>query len=233
MDALVLEIRAGVGGEEAALWANDLLRMYLKYAQRNNWDLDLMDVSYRGDGIREAIVIVKGDGVARLRLEAGVHRIQRVSVTEKRGRVHTSAATVAALPLPGRGELTIEPRDLRFDYFRGSGAGGQHRNKTDSAVRVTHLPTGIAVVCQDERSQSVNRERALLVLSARLWEARQASTTARRDTERRQQIGLADRSEKRRTYDMPEDMVIDHRTGRTVRRVKRVLGGDLDAFLAR
>lgn len=228
MEAIVLEIRAGVGGEEAALWANELLRMYLKYAQRKNWDVDVVDVSERGRGIREATVILKGKGVRALTKEAGVHRIQRVSVTEKRGRVHTSAASVAVLPLPQEREVVIDPKDVRVDYFRGQGAGGQHRNKTDSAARVTHIPTGIVAVCQDERSQGVNRERAMIVVRARLWEQQQAANSQKRGSLRRDQIGLADRSEKMRTYDVPEDTVFDHRSGKSVRRVKLILSGQLD-----
>lgn len=228
METIVLEIRAGVGGEEATLWANDLLRMYLKYAQRKNWTVDVIDVSERGKGIREAITVIKGKGVRSLTREAGVHRIQRVSVTEKRGRVHTSAASVAVLPLPQDREVFIDPKDIRVDYFRGQGAGGQHRNKTDSAARVTHLPTGIMAVCQDERSQGVNRERAMMVVRARLWEVQQQKQAANRDAKRRDQIGLADRSEKMRTYDVPEDTVFDHRTGKSVRRVKLILNGQLE-----
>lgn len=232
MESVVLEIRAGVGGEEAALWADDLFGMYAKFAQRKGWGFDVVSASWRGNGLREAVAIVKGRGLSVLANESGVHRIQRVSVTEKRGRVHTSAASVAVLPVAESAEIVVAERDIRINTYRGTGAGGQHRNKTDSAVRITHAPSGIVVTCEDERSQTTNKERAMVVLRARLWQAQQERDAATRSRDRRQQIGLADRSEKMRTYDLPEGVVIDHRTGRRIPRVKDVLKGRLELLHA-
>lgn len=229
---VVIEVRAGVGGEEAALWAAELFGMYQKFATARGWAVDVVSASFRGKGAREIVAIVAGKGVDVLIGESGVHRIQRVSVTEKRGRVHTSAATVAVLPVAERAQVQIAEKDLRVDTYRGSGAGGQHRNKTDSAVRITHLPTGLVVTCEDERSQFENKERAMIVLGARLLERSTAAASAERDRARRSQIGEATRAEKRRTYDVPEDTVIDHRTGRRVPKVKHVLNGGLEKLVA-
>jgi peptide chain release factor 1 len=231
---VILEIRAGTGGEEAALFAGDLLRMYLRHAERRGWAADVVDVS-RTDlgGVREAVVSVEGRGAwRRLRHEGGVHRVQRVPVTESQGRIHTSAAAVSVLPQPAETDIEIRPSDLRIDTFCSSGPGGQGVNTTYSAVRIVHVPTGVVVQCQDERSQVKNKARAMAVLRARLL-AREEEERARRDTAaRKAQVRTADRSEKIRTYHFPQNRVTDHRIGLSLHRLREVLDGDLDLMTA-
>jgi len=230
---VVLEVRAGTGGEEAALFASELLRMYTRYAERRRWRVTVTDVSEaeRG-GIKEALAIVEGEGAySRLKYESGVHRVQRVPTTEASGRIHTSAATVAVLPEVEEVEVEIDPKDLRIDTFCSSGHGGQSVNTTYSAVRITHLPTGLAVSCQNERSQIQNRAQAMRILKSRLFEIAQAEQQAQVAAERRSMVGSGDRSEKIRTYNFPQSRVTDHRVGLTVHRLQAILDGDLDLLL--
>lgn len=232
---VIMEIRAGTGGEEAALFAADLCRMYTRYAESRGWKTELMDASPSElGGYKEVIFAVKGENVyGRLRFEGGTHRVQRVPVTEASGRIHTSAATVAVLPeADSADEIEIKPEDLKTDVFRASGAGGQHVNKTDSAVRLTHLPTGIVVKSQDERSQHRNREKAMSILRARLLAVRQAEEAAKLGSARRAQIGSGDRSERIRTYNFPQNRVTDHRIGLTLYQLDRVMEGELEPLLA-
>jgi peptide chain release factor 1 len=228
----ILEVRAGTGGDEAALFAGDLFRMYQRYAQKLGWRVEVESVS-EGDagGYKEIIASISGDGVfGRLKFESGVHRVQRVPATEAQGRIHTSAATVAVLPEPEDVEIEIEDKDIRIDTYRSSGAGGQHVNKTDSAVRITHLPTGI-VVTSSEKSQHQNRAKAMKVLQARLYDAqRQALDQARADS-RKSQVGSGDRSERIRTYNFPQGRVTDHRINLTLYSLPQVMEGDLDELL--
>lgn len=230
---VVLEVRAGTGGEEAALFASELLRMYTRYAERRRWRVTVTDVSEaeRG-GVKEALAIVEGEGAySRLKYESGVHRVQRVPATEASGRIHTSAATVAVLPEVEEVEVEIDPKDLRIDTFCSSGHGGQSVNTTYSAVRITHLPTGLAVSCQNERSQIQNRAQAMRILKSRLFEIAQAEQQAQVAAERRSMVGSGDRSEKIRTYNFPQSRVTDHRIGLTVHRLQAILDGDLDLLL--
>ena len=224
----ILEVRAGTGGDEAALFAADLLRMYQRHAALKGWGFALLSSSETGiGGLREAAAEITGKGVfARLKFESGVHRVQRVPETESGGRIHTSAATVAVLPEAEEVDVAIEDKDLRVDTFRAQGAGGQHVNKTDSAVRVTHLPTGIVVSQQDEKSQHKNRARALKILRARLYDLQRAARDAERDAERRSQVGSGDRSERVRTYNFPQGRVSDHRIGLTLHKLDRILEGE-------
>lgn len=224
----IVEIRAGTGGEEAALFAADLLRMYQRYAQKQGWRFELLSVSETElGGIREAVALVAGRGAyARLKYEAGVHRVQRVPVTEAAGRIHTSAATVAVLPEAEEVDVQLDEKDLRIDVFRASGAGGQHVNRTESAVRITHLPTGITVSIQDEKSQHRNRARALQILRARLLERQRAEQERARAADRRLQVKSGDRSERIRTYNFPQSRVTDHRIGLTLYRLDEVLSGE-------
>jgi peptide chain release factor 1 len=224
----ILEIRAGTGGEEAALFAADLLRMYQRYAELRGWHIEIMSLSETDlDGIKEVVVLVKGPGAyARLKYESGVHRVQRVPETEAGGRIHTSAATVAVLPEVEEIDVKIEDKDLRVETYRSQGAGGQHVNTTDSAVRMTHLPTGIVVTCQDEKSQHKNRAKALTVLRARVYEAERSERDAQRAAERRSQVGSGDRSERVRTYNFPQGRVTDHRINLTLYKLDRVLSGE-------
>ena len=226
-----LEIRAGTGGDEAALFAGDLLKMYLRYAEARGWRREI--VSERpGEqgGYREVVVRVAGESVfSRLKFESGAHRVQRVPETESQGRVHTSAATVAILPEPDELEaITIDTADLRIDTFRASGAGGQHVNKTDSAIRLTHLPTGVVVECQEERSQHKNRAKALALLQARLLDAEQSRRQAETSESRRLQVGSGDRSERIRTYNFPQGRLTDHRINLTLYKLEEILAGALD-----
>ena len=230
-DAIV-EIRAGTGGDEAALFAADLLRMYTRYAEHKGWKVEPISVSDGNlGGIREAIVAMRGSAYGDLRSESGVHRVQRVPVTEAAGRIHTSAATVAVLPEAEEIDVKLEDKDLRIDVFRSGGPGGQSVNTTDSAVRVTHLPTGIEVKCQDQKSQLQNKIKALEVLRSRLLDRMLAEQEAARARERRAMVGTGDRSAKIRTYNFPQSRVTDHRIGLTVHNLQEVLDGKLDAIV--
>lgn len=230
---VIMEIRAGTGGEEAALFAADLFRMYSKYAERQGWRVEILDSHATGiGGFKEIIASVEGRGVySRLKYESGTHRVQRVPVTESQGRIHTSAVTVAILPEAEEVEVDINPEDLRIDVFRSSGPGGQSVNTTDSAVRVTHIPTGIVVSCQDEKSQHKNRAKALRVLRARLLDIAKREQQEKISRERRSQIGSGDRSERIRTYNFPQGRVTDHRINLTLYKLSAVLEGDLDELL--
>ncbi|MBI2993888.1 MAG: peptide chain release factor 1 [Gammaproteobacteria bacterium] len=228
---IFLEIRAGTGGEEAALFAADLLRMYTRYADSRGWKTEIVSSAVSDlRGFREVVVRIAGSGAfSRLKFESGVHRVQRVPQTEAQGRIHTSACTVAVLPEPEEiDEIDLNPVDLRIDTFRASGAGGQHVNKTDSAIRVTHLPSGIVVECQDERSQHKNRAKAMAVLRARLLAAERGKQAAERAETRRNLVGSGDRSERIRTYNFPQGRVTDHRINVTLYSLDRFLDGDLD-----
>ena len=229
----ILEIRAGAGGDEAALFAADLLRMYSRYAESRGWKVEPLSLSESGGGgVREAIAAVSGQGVfGRLKFEKGVHRVQRVPSTESQGRIHTSTVTVAILPEAEEADVQIDPGELRVDVFRSSGPGGQSVNTTDSAVRITHLPTGLVVTCQDEKSQHKNRAKAMKVLRSRLLEAEIERLDAERASERRSQVGSGGRAKKIRTYNFPQSRVTDHRAGVTLHRLESMLEGDLDELL--
>src|SRR5438132_10002322 len=228
-----VEIRAGAGGEEAALFATDLARMYTKYAERQRWKIEVMDASMTGTGgFKDVVLFVHGRGAwSRLKFERGVHRVQRVPVTEASGRIHTSTVTVAVLPEAEDVEVKIDDRDLKVDVYRSSGPGGQGVNTTDSAVRITHLPTGLVVTCQDERSQMKNRAKAMRVLKARLLERAQQEQQAAIAADRKSQVGTGERSERIRTYNFPQTRVTDHRIGLTLPRLPTVLEGDLDEII--
>jgi peptide chain release factor 1 len=234
---VILEVKAGEGGEESALFAGDLLRMYLRYAERRGWKTEILDATMTGlGGYKDATVAVKAprraDGVwASLKYEGGVHRVQRVPVTESQGRIHTSAAGVLVMPEADPVEVTIDPADLRIDVFRSSGPGGQSVNTTDSAVRITHVPTGIVVSVQNEKSQLQNKEQALRILRARLLAQAQADAEAQAAAERRSQVRTVDRSQRVRTYNFPENRVSDHRVGYKAHNLDQVLDGDLDAVI--
>ena len=229
----LVEIRAGTGGEEAALFAADLYRMYSKYAEHRDWKTEVLSSNPTGvGGFKEIIFLIEGRGAySRLKFESGVHRVQRVPVTESSGRIHTSAVTVAILPEAGEVDVDIKPDELRVDVFRSSGPGGQSVNTTDSAVRVTHVPTGIVVQCQDEKSQHKNKAKALKVLRSRLYEAARVEQERERASERKQQVGSGDRSEKIRTYNFPQGRVTDHRIGLTLHKLEGILDGDLDEIV--
>lgn len=230
---ILLEIRAGTGGEEAGLFASDLFRMYAKYAEKNRWRIEIMSQSYTGvGGFKEVIALIEGKGAySRLKYESGVHRVQRVPVTESQGRIHTSTVTVAILPEAEEVEVAIDPNDLRIDIFRSSGPGGQSVNTTDSAVRITHLPTGMVVTCQDEKSQHKNKAKALKILRARLLDHAQQEKEKEISEKRRNQVGTGERSERIRTYNFPQGRVTDHRIGLTLYRLNEVLDGEIDEIL--
>ena len=230
---LILEIRAGTGGDEAALFAADLFRIYTRYAERKNWTLKVMDSSDTGiGGIKEAIVSIQGKGAfGMLKYESGVHRVQRVPKTETSGRVHTSAATLAVLPEAEDVDIEINEADLKIDTYRASGAGGQHVNKTESAIRITHIPTGLVVTCQDESSQHKNRSAALKVLKSRLLAAEQKKVTQERAAERKSLVSTGDRSAKIRTYNFPQGRVTDHRINFTSYRLNEILDGDITELI--
>ena len=230
---VILEIRAGAGGEEAALFAAELFRMYGRYAESRGWKVEPLSFSETGaGGVKEVIASVSGERVfSRLKHERGVHRVQRVPETESAGRIHTSTVTVAVLPVAEEVDVQIDPKDLRVDVFRSSGPGGQSVNTTDSAVRITHLPTGLVVQCQDEKSQHKNKARALKILRARLLEAEQEKKALERASDRRAQVGTGDRSERIRTYNFPQSRITDHRAGVTLHQLEATLEGDLDELL--
>ena len=230
---VILEVRAGTGGEEAALFAQDLLRMYLRYAERRGWKAEIMDSNDTGiGGIKEASVLIKGKGAySRLKYESGTHRVQRVPETESSGRIHTSAATVAVLPEVDDVEFEINPNDVRVDVYRSSGNGGQCVNTTDSAVRLTHIPTGLVVTCQDEKSQIKNKDKAFKVLRSRLYDMKLQEQNAEISAERRSQVGSGDRSERIRTYKFPQGRITDHRIGLTIYKLDSFLDGDIDEVI--
>jgi peptide chain release factor 1 len=231
--AAMLEIRAGTGGDEAALFAGDLLRMYARYADTQGWRVELVSESpAEVGGYKEVIASVVGRGVfAKLKFESGVHRVQRVPVTESQGRIHTSAATVAVLPEAEEVDVAIEDKDLKIDVYRASGAGGQHVNTTDSAVRITHLPTGIVVTCQDGRSQHKNKDKAMQVLRTRLYEAQRETVQGAEAAARKSMVGSGDRSERIRTYNFPQGRVTDHRINLTLHRLPEILEGAMDELI--
>ncbi|MBE9485705.1 MAG: peptide chain release factor 1 [Desulfuromonadales bacterium] len=230
---IILEIRAGTGGDEAALFAADLFRMYSRYADRNRWKVELMSVSETdGGGFREVVALISGERVySRLKFESGTHRVQRVPDTETQGRIHTSACTVAVLPEAEDVDIDISPADLRIDLYRASGAGGQHVNKTESAVRLTHIPTGVVVACQDESSQHKNKAKAMKVLKSRIYDQMLAEQTAEMAADRKNQVGSGDRSERIRTYNYPQGRCTDHRIGLTLYKLDAIMQGDVDGII--
>ncbi|MPM29429.1 Peptide chain release factor RF1 [bioreactor metagenome] len=230
---VMIEIRGGAGGEEAALFAASLYRMYTMYAEAHRYKSEVMSINETElGGIKEISFMIEGDGAySRLKFESGVHRVQRVPDTESSGRIHTSTVTVAVLPEAEEVEVEINPADLQIDTYRASGAGGQHVNKTESAIRITHIPTGIVVECQDERSQHKNRDKAMRVLRSRIFEGMQAESDAKTAAERKSQVGTGDRSERIRTYNFPQGRVTDHRIGLTLYKLEAFMNGDLDEMI--
>lgn len=230
---IIMEIRSAAGGEESALFATELMRMYNYYAEKKRWKVEIIDINETElGGIKDATFVIRGKGAySRLKYEAGVHRVQRVPETETQGRIHTSTATVAVLPEVEEVDFEIKENDLRIDTYRSSGAGGQHINKTDSAIRMTHLPTGIVVTCQDQRSQLKNKEKAMAVLKAKLYDYYQSQKDAEFKENRKSQVGTGDRSERVRTYNYPQGRVTDHRVGVSSYDLEGVLNGDIDQFI--
>jgi len=230
---IIMEIRAGAGGNEAGLFAADLFRMYSRYAQAKGWGIDIMSLNESGiGGFKEIIFEIKGKGAySRLKYESGVHRVQRVPVTESSGRIHTSTATVAVLPKAEEVDVSVNPDDLKFDIFHSGGAGGQNVNKVATAIRITHLPTGIVTICQDERSQLQNKVKAMTVLRTRLLDIERRQQEEKITQERRSQVGTGDRAEKIRTYNFPQDRISDHRIGLTLHNLPRILEGELDELI--
>ncbi len=230
---IILEIRAGTGGDEAALFAADLFRMYSRYADRNRWKVEMLSVSETdGGGFKEVVALISGERVySRLKFESGTHRVQRVPDTETQGRIHTSACTVAVLPEAEDVDIEINNADLRIDLYRASGAGGQHVNKTESAVRLTHIPTGVVVACQDEKSQHKNKAKAMKVLKSRIYDQMQAEQNAAMAADRKNQVGSGDRSERIRTYNYPQGRCTDHRIGLTLYKLDAIMQGDVDEII--
>lgn len=230
---VILEVRAGTGGDEAALFGADLLRMYMRYAEKRGWKTEIMDMNDTTiGGVKEAVVLIKGKGAySRLKYESGAHRVQRVPETESSGRVHTSAATIAVLPEVDDVEVNLNPNDVRVDVYRASGNGGQCVNTTDSAVRLTHMPTGLVVTCQDEKDQHKNKEKAFKVLRSRLYDMMQAEQNKEISDARKSQVGSGDRSERIRTYNFPQGRVSDHRIGLTIYKLDTFLQGDIDEIV--
>ena len=231
--SVIMEIRAGAGGEEAALFAHSLVRMYTMYVQSRGWEMELLNLNETElGGTKEAVFAVNGRGAYnRLKYESGVHRVQRVPETETQGRIHTSTATVAVMPQAEEVDFALDPKDLRIDTFRSSGAGGQHINKTSSAIRVTHIPTGMVVECQNERSQFQNKDKALEILRSRLLAQKQKEQQDAINAQRQGQVGTGDRSEKIRTYNFPQDRCTDHRIGLTVHNLEKIMDGNLDEVI--
>ena len=230
---VILEVRAGTGGEEAALFGQNLLRMYTRYAERHRWKTEIIEINDTGmGGIKEAVMLIKGKGAySRLKYESGVHRVQRIPETESSGRIHTSAATVAVLPEVEDVDVALDPNDVRVDVYRASGNGGQCVNTTDSAVRLTHVPTGLVVTCQDEKSQIKNKEKAFKVLKSRLYDLKLQEQQSEIAAERRSQIGSGDRSERIRTYNFPQGRCTEHRIGMTLYKLDAILDGDIDEII--
>ena len=230
---VIIEIRAGAGGEEAALFAHSLFRMYSMYSEGRGWKPEVLSLNETGlGGVKEISFMITGEGAySRFKFESGVHRVQRVPETESGGRIHTSTVTVAVLPEAEEVDIAIDPSELQIDTFRSSGAGGQHVNKTESAIRITHLPTGTVVECQDERSQHKNRDRAMKILRSRLLEAEREKQNAEIADERRSQVGTGDRSERIRTYNFPQGRVSDHRIGLTLYKIEAIMNGDIDEII--
>jgi peptide chain release factor 1 len=230
---VIVEIRGGAGGEEAALFAGVLFRMYTRYAERNRWKTEILDSNLTEiGGFKEVVFLIEGKGAySRLKFESGVHRVQRIPSTEANGRVHTSTVTVAVLPEVEEVDVDINPNDLRIDTYRASGAGGQHINKTDSAIRITHMPSGIVVACQDQRSQHKNKDKAMTILRSKLYEVAQEQQHSEIAESRKSQVGTGDRSERIRTYNYPQGRVTDHRIGLTLYKIESLLDGDIDEVL--